>query len=424
MKTLANTITKNTTLKDNTSFTFIGYFKILEYKETLLNDNISNENIYQHINKNNSIIYKDSEDFLNRVEKYINSIENKYQSNILEDFISLGYDDIKYEYKNNRNGLDRVIEKFNSLEHFSIENLIDTFELLNVSDKFYNDFFTPNSISILISKLLVQTAKLEKDIIKIYDPSCGIGRLLYHSFFELKEKYPHKIIELYGIDINNRFKVFTQSILNLINGENNYIFKANTLSNSIKIENIDICLSNPPFDKKGIEIDFVKHIKTLECHSFIILPNSFSTSKKSEEIRKELIADNLIKGIIQLPEKIFLNTNIGTSIYEIKFNDNLELKKLSIKKIQNLNLILNSNDNLIEAIANRSEYKNPEEIEKEKYKNMTLSEIEDEYNRLLKSLHHKDDIVVFKKEVNLLEQRNKIDQKIKELYNSRFNKAA
>ncbi len=405
MKKLAEKIILNTETKDKTAICFLGYYTLFMTKTILQNqENINQNDMYKylerpltHTKNKDTFILKDKiirNSFkLNNISEVLKSIDtllNLYKNNyskiiynkIKKNWDDLGLDVLKEEAKTNLNGINKVVSEFDSINNFNIEKLIDLFEELNVSDKFFNDFFTPNSITKMIGKFVNKIEFKNKEI-NIYDPSCGIGRLLYHSFVKLKEKYPNKTINIFGIDLNNRFKVFTESIFNLINYNNVYINYEDTLKAKIDLPIIDICVSNPPYNKKNIELDFVKHIKDLGCQAYIILPTSFNSTKKAEPLRESLMDNNLLKTVIQLPSKMFKDTNIQTIMIEINHTSFQKLERLFIKNKITFNKI-----NFDKNVSIQINELKPKEEEK--------------------------------KEINLLKQRNEIDDLIEIIYKKRI----
>lgn len=95
---------------------------------------------------------------------------------------------------------------------------------------------------------------------------------------------------------------------------------------------------------------------------------------------------NLIKTIIQLPEKLFKNTNIQTIIVELDNDPLMQLEKL--------------------AVDNKLLFK---KIDYSKDVKSQIKEFEEEV------LSDKKDI---KREINLIEQRNKITDTLEKLSNS------
>lgn len=352
MKALINTIELNTNTKDKTAICFLGYYTLYNMKSILtqFENGFNDNNLYKYLERplthtedKKGFIIKDKKirnSFkLNNIDEILYSIDNLFKfykaqvktdmyERIVDTWGDLGLNELRKEAKENKIGINKVIKEFDNINNFNIEMLIDLFEELNVSNKFYNDYFTPNSISKLISSMASKDFNTNKPYINIYDPSCGIGRVLYHTFVELKEKYPNKKINIFGIDLCNRFKVFTESILSLINFDKTFIERGNTLKVNFNFPKMDICVANPPYDKKNIEIEFVKHIKELNCDSYVVLPLNFGFSEKASSLRLELMNNNLIKAIIKMPEKLFKGTSIATNIYVLRKNPLLDIEKL------------------------------------------------------------------------------------------------
>ena len=388
---LAKRIKENLTIKDFTIACFILYFKLHLVKGMLLKRGVSQNDMYKHINdEKNSFNLKSVENFelhitneldeINRIYGY----EFKNMCKLKWDILGLSV--IEEQIKTNKNGIQTIIELIDKELHpLTIDSIFDLFEELNGSDRGLNDFFTPSSISKLIAQM-VSSKKFGKNI-NIFDPTIGMGRLMYDSFIELKEKFPMSNINIFGIDLNSRFVVISESLLNLVNNQNVFIKEGNTLKGDFSLPQMDICISNPPYEK-GIEYTFVEYIKNLNCKSFMILPSAFNSNKKAEKIKKELIDKNLLKTIIQLPSKLFKNTNIQTLIVELDNNPFIQLEKLAIDN----NLLFKRID----------------------YSKDVKSQIKEFEEEVLKD----DDKIDLKREINLLESRNKILNSLQKLSNS------
>ena len=385
---LAKRIKENLTIKDFTIACFILYFKLHLVKGMLLKRGVSQNDMYKHINdEKNSFNLKSVENFelhianeldeINRIYGY----EFKNMCKLKWDILGLSV--IEEQIKTNKNGIQTIIELIDKELHpLTIDSIFDLFEELNGSDRGLNDFFTPSSISKLIAQM-VSSKKFGKNI-NIFDPTIGMGRLMYHSFIELKEKFPMSNINIFGIDLNSRFVAISESLLNLVNNQNVFIKEGNTLKGDFSLPQMDICISNPPYEK-GIEYTFVEYIKNLNCKSFMILPSAFNSNKKAEKIKKELIDKNLLKTIIQLPSKLFKNTNIQTLIVEL---DNNPLKKIEELAINNKLLFerINYKKDVKSQIKEIEENNKKEEDKKNPYKGMSLLELKNEQKRLLAKL--------------------------------------
>lgn len=243
-KTISKRIlNKYKTYEERTSFVFVGYFELyLKYNIKIEVNNVNDFFIF-------------TENFLNHMKKTYGDIAYE---RILNNFNTLGYETIKNLYKKSDKDFITIIDSIIYSE-ITIENLMDMFEQLSPSDKSLNDFFTPPDISTLISKILIERIDTKKEEIVIYDPTCGIGRLLYFALLDIKEKYPNKNVICIGCDIFPKYSVFTQSILDLINYNNNCIYIGNSLFLSLK-DKPDLVIGNPPFGEMN-EQDYKKFIQ-------------------------------------------------------------------------------------------------------------------------------------------------------------------
>ncbi len=235
-------LNKYKTYEERTSFIFVGYFEL-------------------YIKHNLSIRVDNCKDFFFLVEDFIENLKmfgNEYHERVLKNFNTLGYETIKKLYKKDDNEIVSIVNSI-IFSDITIENLIDMFEVLSPSDKSLNDFFTPPDISKLLSKILIDGIDDKKEEIVIYDPTCGVGRLLYYTLLSIKERYPNKKVVCIGCDIFPKYSVFTQSILDLINHNNNCTYIGNSLFLSLK-DKPDLVIGNPPFGEMS-EQDYKKYIQ-------------------------------------------------------------------------------------------------------------------------------------------------------------------
>jgi type I restriction-modification system DNA methylase subunit len=386
IENVAKRIKENLTTKDYTVITFIMYFKLHLIKGWLLKRGIQQSQIWKHINdEKHSFNLKSVENLEVHLRNEFNELNRLYGYKVVNivktKWNELGLDTIQKEIEINKNGIQNIIELLDEeFRHLTIDSTMDLFEELNGSDRGLNDYFTPTSLSKLIGKMV--SSKEYSNTINIYDPSIGMGRLMYYSVMELKEKHPLSVINVFGVDLNSRFAVFTESLLSLINFNRVFIEVGNTLKDNFKFPKIDMCISNPPYDGK-IEYEFLEHIKKLNCKTFAILPNGFTFQNKVKKLRKELIDNNLLKTVVQLPEKLFKNTNIATVIIELDNNPLLELEKLCI-------------NNKLDFLK----------IDYSKDVKSQIKEFEEKYISTEEP----------KREINLIESRNKITDAINQLH--------
>jgi len=273
MKELVETIKSESITKDKTSFVFIGYLILLEYKGMLLSQGVKQSEIYKHLSipkQTTKCEYDNTDSFQPvidlvdyRLMEYKNQSENFY-NRVKENWDKLGLQTIREEFKNNPQGMIKILLQFNHIE-VNIPSLMELYELLNPTDKKLNDFFTPMNVANGASSLISDMKFDNIEEINIFDGACGVGRLFYPKFIELKNKYPNKTINIYGIDLFERFAVFTQSIFSLINIDNTTIVIGNSLhSQPFQGIRIDIVLGNPPFNGKDYGFDIKMKILKYE----------------------------------------------------------------------------------------------------------------------------------------------------------------
>jgi len=253
---LEEVIKLNTHGIEKLPFVFFGYFSLYTIQSSLLNDGISMNEMYKLLEKNDSDknhIIPQSSNFINGIKATFIVYKTYYgeetSDRIEHNWRNFGFNAIEEEFRINPNGLQIVINKFNDLKNLTIDDLLDLAEYLNVSNRNLNNFFTPTNISTCASTIVStpnQRVLTKKGEINIYDPTCGIGRMLYHSYLDIREKFPNKRINIFGIDIYERFGVITSSILNLVNKET-YVVVGDTLTIDPQFPKMDIITGNPPF---------------------------------------------------------------------------------------------------------------------------------------------------------------------------------
>lgn len=218
----------------------------------------------------------------------------------------------------------------------------------------YAEYYTPHSVANIMARLLVDEDKDYRSM-KIYDPAAGTGTLLIalaHAIGENK-------CAVFTQDISE--KSSTMMMLNLIlNGMSDslsHVIKGNTMTHPFhKDENgnlrkFDFVVSNPPFKldfsdyqnqlktadpykrffagvpnipnkkKESMEIYlcFFQHVIASIKDSgrgAIVVPTGFLTAQAGIplKIRKYLVDNKFLKGVISMPSNIFANTGTNVSV--------------------------------------------------------------------------------------------------------------
>ncbi len=218
--------------------------------------------------------------------------------------------------------------------------------------------YTPREIVTLIAKLLLnndrEAIQGEGVIRTFYDGTCGTGGMLSVAEIEAKKLNPSMIVELYGQQLtDDGYAVCVTDML--LKGQDPLRIKlGDTLKNDYHADKkFHFCMANPPYGndwkdaktavereaQRGFEgrfgaglprisdgqLLFVEHFISkmrddeMGGRAGIVLNGSplFTGSAGSGEsdIRKWIIENDLLEGIIGLPTDMFYNTGISTYIW-------------------------------------------------------------------------------------------------------------
>ncbi len=239
----------------------------------------------------------------------------------------------------------------------------------NVASGKYAEYFTPQTVSDIIAKILVGMSDTVTAS-EIYDPSAGSGSLVLHLANEIgKDKNISRAI-VYTQDISQKSSRFLRINL-LLNGLTDSLHNAiqgDTLVNPSHhqrendpqsgLKKFDYIVSNPPFkldfsstrdtidnkwseiqdenglkrffagipnipkvkkDSMSIYLMFIQHIiYSLKDNgkAAIVVPTGFITTQTGIEkrIREYVIKHKMLKGVISMPSNIFANTGTNVSV--------------------------------------------------------------------------------------------------------------
>lgn len=233
----------------------------------------------------------------------------------------------------------------------------------NVASGTYAEYFTPQTVSSIIAKILVgMSDKIEAA--EIYDPAAGSGSLILHLAHELGQESGMNRAIVYTQDISTKSTRFlrlnmmlngkSESLGNIIRGDTlespaHYMVEHEPDSGLKKFSYIT---TNPPFktdfsatrdrieqkwrdtnrffagvpkvkpkekDKMEIYLMFLQHVLYSlkdDGKAAIVVPTGFITAKNGIEpiIRKEMVAKKMLKGVISMPSNIFANTDTSVSV--------------------------------------------------------------------------------------------------------------
>lgn len=234
----------------------------------------------------------------------------------------------------------------------------------NVASGVYAEYFTPQAISSIIAKILVNMTPIEDKLYEVYDPSAGSGSLVLHLANELgKGSFGDKAI-VYTQDISSKSTRFlrlnmmlnglTNSLDNIIEGDTILTPAHYNIPHdpSSGIKQFDYITSNPPFkmdfsstrneieqkwqdtdrffagipkipNKKkeamAIYLCFIQHILWSlkdDGKAAIVVPTGFITAQSGIEkkVRQKIVDNHWLKGVISMPSNIFANTGTNVSV--------------------------------------------------------------------------------------------------------------
>lgn len=262
--------------------------------------------------------------------------------------------------------LKQIVDKLDSIDLSTIDADIkgDAFEYFiekyNSTNNDLGEYFTPRHLV----KFLVDILKPRFGE-KIYDPFCGTGGMLIKSFEYIHNQLQteelldedslstlqHKTI--WGGEITNNARIAKMNMILTGDGHSN-IEQHDTFLNPVS-NKFDIVISNIPFNlsiddnqaapyspliKNGNAaalshiIDSLSYRKTT-ARAAIIVPEQVLGEPSLKALRKEIIENNLLEGIISLPPKVFLPyTESKTSILILKGKNSPKIDKIFFYKVR------------------------------------------------------------------------------------------
>ncbi len=343
--------------------------------ETILNKE-SGHNFYNTSPLSLTKILQDPDKVASNLNSYIRAFSPS-ASEVLDKY---GFPD-KIKKLEEQGLLYQIIGKFADLdlseETVSNEAMGYVFEELlrkfsEMSNETAGEHYTPREvIRLMVNLLFIEDAKAlagQKPIRSIYDPACGTGGMLSIAEEYLHDLNPNIKLNVFGQELNPETWAIARSDL-MIKGQDPTRI---TLGNSLNQEDghtgkqFDYCISNPPYgvDWKKYQEPIEKEHKTkgfggrygaglprVSDGSFLFIQHMISKMKPiadnpdttdiieggtriaiilsgsplfsgqagsgESEIRRWIIENDLLEGIVAMPDQMFYNTGIGTYIWII-----------------------------------------------------------------------------------------------------------
>jgi type I restriction enzyme M protein len=205
-------------------------------------------------------------------------------------------------------------------------------------------FYTPRSVV----ELLVEMLEPGKG--RVLDPCCGSGGMFVHSE-KFVENHQGNVndISIYGQESNQttwRLAKMNLAIRGIDSSQVKWNNEGSFLNNSHKDLKADYVIANPPFNDSDWSGDllrkdgrwqygvpptsnanyawiqhFIYHLNPSGQAGFVLAKGSLTSKTSGEwDIRKALVEARLIDCIVNLPAKLFLNTQIPASLWFLSRN--------------------------------------------------------------------------------------------------------
>jgi type I restriction enzyme M protein len=223
------------------------------------------------------------------------------------------------------------------------------------SNETAGEHFTPREVIKLMVNLLIapdaDTVAGEGQVINILDPACGTGGMLTAAEDRIKAINPKAEVYLFGQELNGESWAICQSDM-LMSAQRGRVALGNTFSDPAHGDKkFDYMLANPPFGvewkkvKDEIESEaelgyggrFGAGLPRINDGSFLFLQHMISKMEPVEgkgarlaivfngsplftgaagsgesRIRQWILENDLLEGIVALPDQLFYNTGIST----------------------------------------------------------------------------------------------------------------
>lgn len=205
-------------------------------------------------------------------------------------------------------------------------------------------FYTPRSIVELLVKMLEPYSG------RVVDPCCGSGGMFVQSEkFVAEHQGKVNDISIYGQESNHttwRLAKMNLAIRGIDSSQVKWNNEGSFLNDAHKDLKADFVIANPPFNDSDWSGDqlrtdgrwkygippagnanyawiqhFLYHLSPSGQAGFVLAKGSLTSKSSGEgDIRKALIEDGLVDCIVNLPAKLFLNTQIPASLWFLSRN--------------------------------------------------------------------------------------------------------
>ena len=239
------------------------------------------------------------------------------------------------------------LKPFNNSEITTLEEHIKR-KWADISAETAGEQYTPDDVIALMAEIIADKIEDSYNLLKIYDPTCGGGNLLFGVEDRINEKFT-RLTETFGQDWNDA--LYALAKIESRFRQDSKIEHGNTLTeDKFYNDSFDVVIANPPYGVswKGYEKDikadktgrfkyipsisdgqllFMQHLvsKMNDDAIGVVVHNGstlFSGDAGSAEsnIRKWMLDTDIVEAVIQLPTDEFFNTGIYTYLWVLNKN--------------------------------------------------------------------------------------------------------
>lgn len=245
---------------------------------------------------------------------------------------------------------------------YIFEELLRKFS--EMSNETAGEHYTPREVIELMVALLLHgetSAELTenpKPVRTVYDPAAGTGGMLTGALHGIRDANDEATVKVYGQELNDETWAIAQSDLMMQDTDPKQMASGNSLTrDAFPSQHFDFILANPPYgvdwksyaqpirdeyEKQGHHGRFGAGLPRISDGSLLFLQHMLSKMKPSgsrvgivlsgsplfsggagsgeSEIRRWILENDWLEGIVALPDQMFYNTGISTYVWILTNN--------------------------------------------------------------------------------------------------------
>lgn len=307
------------------------------------------------------------------IDSYLNELEDHYFEMILDIYIEKA-DFTNFPKEHYKDLYERTVARMRS----------------KFAGELVGQHFTQKSIIHLMCEYALRKINNQNHI-AIYDPACGTGSMIMESAYYFRNRLPNAEIEVFGQEMNGKVWFLSKIFLEIcpwddgLQGIPNIIAFGNTLTKPAFADKIngddsfDFIIANPPFgvDWKQDYEEILKNMASDSPHFLVVndgkkyitprksdgqflfmmqivrlltaerergkhaiaavissstLSSTGATTGSESKIRRKIFEERVVTGLLEQPNAMFTNTDIGTHIW---FFDNAQSSTIRLVRADN-----------------------------------------------------------------------------------------